>query len=201
MQPNSALSSCRCYTDGLTPLNWQTLFARPAPVEVDVGCGKGRFLLARAQANSSLNFLGLDRMLQRIRRVDRKVARLGLANVRLMRMEAYYTITYLIAPASVRTYYIFFPDPWPKKKHHNHRLFNNLFMDALYRTLEPGGCVHIATDHLPYFDEVVSSFVAEGERFVESNPAFEPSDAEKTDFELLYIGQKPIGRASFIKRA
>jgi tRNA (guanine-N7-)-methyltransferase len=167
------------------------------PLEVDVGCGKGRFLLSRAGKLPNTNFLGIDRMLRRIRALDRKIVRAGLFNVRLLRMEAYYALTYLMPPAAVDTFYIYFPDPWPKKRHQEHRLFNPRFMDALARTLKPRGRMHFATDHWPYYDAVRELFCADS-RFQVTDP-FIPSDDEQTDFERWYIQRGPIGRLSVVK--
>lgn len=167
------------------------------PLEVDVGCGKGRFLLARARAHPDVNFLGIDRMLRRIRKLDRKIVRAGLFNVRLLRMEAYYALTYLLPPNSVNTFYIFFPDPWPKKRHQEHRLFNPRFMEALARTLKSGGRLHFATDHIPYYEAVRELFRADP-HFREVAP-FVPSEEEQTDFERWYIQHGPVGRLSFEK--
>lgn len=191
---------CRIAVENvLEPLRLDGLFAHPGrPIEVDMGCGKGRFLVARAGAFRETNFLGVDRMLGRLRKIERRSARLGLDNVRLLRMDAFYATTYLIPTASVSTYYIFFPDPWPKVRHHRHRLFNAEYMNALHRTLAEGGTVHAATDHLPYFGEI-ASIVADDPRF-ELVPPFLPAEEERTDFELLFIEQKPIGRLSFRKR-
>ena len=179
----------------LGPLPLAQYFGNDQPIEVDMGCGKGRFLLARAAAHPAVNFFGVDRMLRRIRKVDRKVVRRGLTNVRLLRMEAYYATTYLIPPESISAYYIFFPDPWPKARHHEHRLFNPRYLDALHRTLRPDGVVHFATDHLPYFEEVCALIRADG-RFHEV-PPFIPGPEEQTDFERYYVARTPIGRFSF----
>jgi tRNA (guanine-N7-)-methyltransferase len=196
---NPQLPSLRIFPDNwLGPLSLEKHFDRDRPLEVDVGCGKGRFLVAHASAHSGVSFLGIDRMLRRIRKVDNKARRLGLANLRLMRIEAYYGVTYLLPPASVSTYYIFFPDPWPKKRHHDNRLFNPLFIEALHRTLRPGGAVHFATDHLPYFEDVKGILSAD-RRFEEVAP-YEPAEKERTDFELYYIQHTPIGRYSCRKK-
>ena len=179
----------------LGPVDFAARVERPGrPMEVDMGCGKGRFLLARAAAHPDVNFLGVDRLLGRLRKIERKAHRRGLTNVRLLRFDAYYAATYLIPAASVRTYYVFFPDPWPKVRHHRHRLFNEPFMDALVRTLAPGGGVHAATDHMPYFHEIARILTSDA-RFAPA-PAFQPSDVERTDFERLYHGIRPIGRCS-----
>jgi len=180
----------------LDPLRLDALFPHPGrPVEVDMGCGKGRFLLARSARRPEVNYLGVDRLLGRIRKIARKAARAGSENIRLLRMDAYYTATYLIPAASVDAYHIYFPDPWPKARHHRHRLFNGPFMDALARTLKPGGAVQLATDHLPYFDEI-AGIVRDDRRFGPA-PAALPAEEERTDFELLFMESKPIGRLAF----
>ncbi len=173
------------------------MFDTRAPLEVDLGCGKGRFLLAHAAAHRDVNFLGIDRMLRRIRKVDRKALRQGLVNIRLLRVEAYYATVYLLPSQAVRTYYIFFPDPWPKKRHHKNRLFGDTFLDALVRTLQPEGQVHVATDHQPYF-EAIDDLLRRDARFVETD-LFIPPEAECTDFELLFRGQGKIYRSSVRK--
>jgi tRNA (guanine-N7-)-methyltransferase len=184
--------------DWLNPADLARIFSRPGPIHVDLGCGKGRFLLARAAANPGINFLGIDRMLRRIRKIDNKAHRRKLGNIRLMRIEGYYAVSYLIPPESIDTYFILFPDPWPKKRHQENRLFNPRFVDALQRTIKPGGIVHLATDHLPYFEDIVAIMRADT-RFQETEP-FVPEPDERTDFELWYLDKKPIGRCSFVRR-
>ena len=182
----------------LNPLPVQDCFDVQQPLEVDVGCGKGRFLLARAAAHPGINFLGIDRMLQRIRKIDNRAQRRNLNNVRLLRFEAYYAITYLMPADAVSTYYVFFPDPWPKKRHHENRLFSPKFLDALHRTLKQGGHIHVATDHLPYF-EIIQTILRGDTRFEEVEP-FVPKAEERTDFELWYLDRTRIGRCSFRKK-
>jgi tRNA (guanine-N7-)-methyltransferase len=185
--------------DWINPMPLRSFFLQSdRPIEVDLGCGKGRFLLSRAAKRPDVNFLGVDRILDRLRRIDRKATRTSCDNIRLFRMDAYYAVTYLLPAETVHTYYVFFPDPWPKTKHHDHRLFNEPFLQAVLRTLEPAGCLHVATDHLPYFDEILQLLKAET-RLTQID-TFEPAEAERTDFELLYLGQTPIGRCSFQKR-
>jgi tRNA (guanine-N7-)-methyltransferase len=182
----------------LGPLPVRAWFAPPQRrLEVDLGCGKGRFLLAHAAKNPDVNLLGIDRMLRRIRKVDNRARRLGLDNIRLLRMEAYYAVAHLLPAAAVDGYYIFFPDPWPKARHEGHRLFNALFLDALHRTLAEGGIVHVATDHGPYFEQLAAIFAGDA-RFAPVAP-FVPPEDEQTDFERFYIEHKSIGRLSVRK--
>lgn len=170
-----------------------------ATIEVDVGCGKGRFLLARAAANPGTAFLGIERQAGRIRRVARCVEKSGLRNVRLLQLEASYVIEQLLPPASVSVYYIFFPDPWPKRRHHTRRLLDTEFLDRAWRTLAPGGIIHAATDDAAYFRQIHANLTAD-QRFTEV-PPFIPTPGEMTDFECIFTAQgKPTHRCSVKRR-
>lgn len=184
----------------VTALNLEKAFDRQKPLnlEVDLGCGKGRFLLARAFAHKEICFLGIDRRRARILKVERKALRLRLENIRLLDAEALYAVDNLLPDNSVSVYYLFFPDPWPKRRHHRRRLFDAVFLNALLRTLRAGGRIHVATDHLDYFAAIRDIFSAD-RRFTEVAPLI-PADDERTDFELVFLAQnKPIGRCSFMK--
>jgi len=185
--------------DWTSPLQPAELYANPASLEVDVGCGKGRFLVARAGAHPEVNFLGIDRMLRRVRKVCGKVARAALTNVRLLRCESQYAIEYLLAPGSVSAFYVFFPDPWPKRRHRKRRMFKDQFINAIAAALTPGGLIHVATDQLDYFMDTHELF-AEDPRFTELAPLV-PTEEEQTDFERQFLAQGlQIGRCSFAKR-
>ena len=96
----------------------------------------------------------------------------------------------------LRTVYVFFPDPWPKRHHHIHRLFSPLFLDALWDKLEVGGTIQIATDHPAYFEEIQARFAADA-RFA-PYPAMERDAEEQTDFEMLFRSQGlPIGQCAY----
>lgn len=181
--------------DWLHPIDVGGLFPHPKhPLTVDVGSGKARFILHRAAEDPSTNYFGIDRMLKRIRKTARKTSRAGLQNIRLLRLDAYYAVTFLTPPQSVNTYYILFPDPWPKKKHSANRLMNEPFVDALARTLVPGGHLHFSTDHQPYFTDCMN-MLCQDSRF-ELVQTWVPNDEERTDFELIFRDEKPIGRVS-----
>jgi tRNA (guanine-N7-)-methyltransferase len=187
-------------TNWLDPLDWGDLFAHATrPVEIDIGCGKGGFLVWAAQSRPATNFLGIERQLDRLRRVDKKVARLGLTNVRLIRVEASYFVGKLVPDHSVAAYHINFPDPWPKRRHAKHRLFQPAFVTDLYRTLGKGGAVNVATDDLDYFSQI-QQVMRESGRFREKPAESLPAEA-RTEFERIFRAQgKPIGRAKFIAK-
>ena len=182
--------------DWLNPIPLRALFPNPKqPITVDVGSGKARFILHRSAAEPTVNFLGIDRMLKRIRKTAKKATRADIQNLRLLRLDAYYAVTYLIPDRSVNTYFVLFPDPWPKKKHAANRLMSPSFLDALARTMVVGGILHFATDHQPYFSDCMDLLTSDL-RF-ETIQSWSPTDEERTDFELMFRDQKPIGRASF----
>ncbi|MBN2301209.1 MAG: tRNA (guanosine(46)-N7)-methyltransferase TrmB [Lentisphaerae bacterium] len=195
MADQSAIFSPSSWTNVL-PI--EELFEHKQPLEVDLGCGKGRFLLAHAQHKPNVNFLGVDRQLARLRKIDKRIQKIGIANVRLLRIEAVYAVRFLLPQHSVTVLYLFFPDPWPKRRHHKRRLFNAQFLDALDKALNDNGKIHLATDHLGYFHEM-RSLLEQDTRFREIAP-FIPPETEKTDFEMVFQNQNTeIGRASFQK--
>ena len=182
--------------DPAVPLPLGNWFTPDQPVELEIGCGNGRFLACRAKQNPGVGYIGIERMLDRVRKVESKAQHNGLDNLRVLRLEAFYTFYYLLPPHRLRAVYVFFPDPWPKLRHHSHRLFTPLFLDALWERLAIGGEVQIATDHLPYFDEIQSIFAAD-KRF-EPVPAMTRGPDEQTDFEMLFLKQGlPIGSAGY----
>ena len=157
------------------------------PLEIEVGCGKGQFLTKRAKANPDCDFLGIERMLDRVRLFDGKRRRAQIDNARGLRLEALYTFHYLLPDHHARTVYVFFPDPWPKKKHHSHRLFGPIFRTALWKRLALGGKLEFATDHQEYFEEVCAGF-AEDPRFVRTFPMARPKEVW-TEFETMFREQ------------
>jgi len=170
-------------TDPCQPL--PLTFDSSRPLEVEVGCGKGRFLTSRAKAHPDVDFLGIERMLGRVHSFDEKCRRLKIANAHILRLEALYTFWYLLPSHGVRTVYVFFPDPWPKKKHHGHRLFGPLFLKALWKRLETGGRIEFATDHEEYFRFVVEECFSRASEFRRVDP-MERGQEEWTEFETRF---------------
>jgi tRNA (guanine-N7-)-methyltransferase len=184
----------------LDPLNWHELFPQPGPVEVELGCGKGTFLLWAAQTRPDTNFLGADRLLKRLRKADKKITRLGLPNLRLIHIEAGYLVSRLIPDRSVAAYHIYFPDPWPKRRHHRRRLFTADFVAALHRSLQPAGTINIATDHAEYFARIRQLFDESG-TFTETAVPPLPEEA-RTDFERHCLAEgKSIYRCRYVRGA
>ena len=133
-------------------LDLEKIFGHKAPVHVDLGCGDGSFLCAVAQRLPHKNFLGIERLSGRIRSSARKAA--SLDNVRLLQVESFYAVRYLLPAESVETFYLLFPDPWPKRRHHRRRIVTPEFLKSVHVALEQNGVVHIATDHLDYFRKI-----------------------------------------------
>ncbi len=164
-------------------LEFDKVFSRLAPLEIDLGCGDGAFLAALAQENPAHNFLGIERLLGRVRSVCRKVARLDLKNARILRMESNYAVTHLLPPGSVTTFHLLFPDPWPKRRHHRRRAFTPEFLSSIHRALIGGGLFHVATDHADYFHQI-ERVIAATDIFVISR---EQNHFPPTSFEQKYI--------------
>ena len=197
MSKKKKTTLCISTDNWIDPYDFKSVYPHPdRPLEIDIGSGKGRFMVARSGKFPEVNYLGIERQLGRIHSSGRRCERAGRENVRVYRMEGYYAISKMMPSSYVANYYFFFPDPWPKDRHHDNRLFNPAFMDALFRTLEEDGCLHVATDHLPYFEEIYE-LLKKDSRF-EAIEAFEPDHSERTDFELIFA-HKEVGRCSFRK--
>ncbi len=181
----------------IDPMNLDRVWTQTGPRAIDLGCGKGRFLLAHAAHYPDMRLIGIERKLRRVRKIDRKAVRAELRNIRLLRMEATYAMQYLIPENWIDICYIYFPDPWPKDRHHDNRLLSANFMEILDRTLAEKGVVHFATDHEPYFEDV-SAILANDPRWTLTAP-YALQEDEVSDFELIHRDQKPIHRLSFIR--
>jgi tRNA (guanine-N7-)-methyltransferase len=166
-------------------LEFDKVFSRLAPLEIDLGCGDGAFLALLAQENPAHNFLGIERLLGRVRSVCRKVARLDLKNARILRMESTYAVTHLLPPGSVTTFHLLFPDPWPKRRHHRRRAFTPEFLSSIQRALIGGGLFHVATDHADYFHQI-ERVIAASDIFVISR---EQNHFPPTGFEQKYVAR------------
>jgi len=142
------------------PLDVAELFPKPQPLEVELGCGDASFLVEYARRNPGRNFIGVERLLGRISKLDRKGRRAAVANLRGVRIESSYFLQWLLPPCSASALHIYFPDPWPKKRHRKNRLVNENF-PALARTaLATGGKIYLRTDDADYFSQMTEVFGA-----------------------------------------
>jgi tRNA (guanine-N(7)-)-methyltransferase len=182
--PNSDFEVVLSDIDLVRPLPLDKFMLPSQRFEVEIGCGNGRFLVAQAQKNPKIFYLGIERMKMRVRKVERKVRRLELQNLKVLRLDAVYTFYYLLPPHCISTVYVFFPDPWPKRHHHERRLFSPLFLDALWSRLIVGGSLQVATDHQGYFTEIQRRLTGD-ERFQAIAPMQREAD-EQTDFEIKF---------------
>ena len=135
-----------------------------------------------AKLHPERNFIGVERLLGRIRKLDRKGRRIGLANLRGVRIESSYFLAYLLPPHSVSALHVYFPDPWPKQRHQKNRLVNEQFPKIAQAALTPGGVVYLRTDDDDYFAQMTGVFAADTEfRKIESPSGLAelPTDFEK----------------------
>ena len=185
------------------PDNWidyclfKKFFNHPTvPLNVDIGSGKGRFIFGRSGNFPNENFLGIERQLKRIRKTSKKCELNQRKNVKFLRIEGLYAVRYLIPKSYISNYYLFFPDPWPKERHHQNRLFSELFVGCIHKTLIVSGKFHIKTDHYNYFKNIYKT-LSLNKKFKEIKP-ISLQDNEKTDFERLFLNRK-IFHCSFEK--
>ena len=119
---------------------------------LDLGCGDGSFLSALAERMPGENFLGIERLLGRVRSACRKAARID--NMRVIRVETSYAVRYLLPEQSVQVFHLLFPDPWPKRRHQRRQVMTSEFLRSVHRALAPQGVLRIATDQLDYFEQM-----------------------------------------------
>lgn len=142
-------------------LDLAALFPTNQPLEVELGCGDATFLVSYAQRHLEFNFIGVERLLGRLRKLDRKGRRARVTNLRGVRIESAYFLEHLLPPNAARALHVYFPDPWPKKKHLKHRLVNERFPVRARAALTPGGVVYLRTDDEDYFGQMARVFAAD----------------------------------------
>ena len=165
------------------------------PLEVDLGCGDGMFLEQIAALHPERNFLGVERLIGRVDKTARRIARRGLPNARVLRLESNYTIGWLLPAQSVSRLHLLCPDPWPKKAHWRNRVINDEeFLPGLQRVLVPGGEFFLKSDDAAYFENTLEVMTAapafrrldwSGEDFTSPQSAFES--------QWLLLGRTMLG--------
>jgi len=163
------------------------LFPQAQPLEVELGSGDGSFLVEYARQHPERNFIGVERLLGRLRKLDKKSRRMGLLNLRGIRIESGYFLRYLLPAHSAQALHLYFPDPWPKRKHRRHRLVNDEFPLVAEGALVPAGIVYLRTDDEDYFSQMQAVFAA--------SPRFEAIETPAslagvvTDFERGFLAR------------
>ncbi len=172
-------------------IDFARMFGNTRPVEIEIGSGKGTFLLARAGARPEVNFIGIEYVSSYCAYTADRVRRSGLTNVRMLPGDAAPFFRTCVPDASLLRLHVYFPDPWPKRKHHRRRLIQPPFVAEARRTLIIGGQLIIVTDHLDYFQQI-RTVLEHAEGFARIPfPRMSPREGELvgTNFERKYIAQ------------
>lgn len=182
-----------------TPVDWTAFFGRVGPVEVEIGSGRGRFLTDEAAARPGTLFLGAEIEVEYARIAQARAGKMGLGNVRFVRLDGKEFVLRRLPAASVAALHVFFPDPWPKKRHAKRRLFSPDFVRAASVALAPGGALRVATDNLPYFESIRE--VLDAESALEKVPGSETGWSSGTDYERKYSKEgRPMARGVWRRR-
>jgi tRNA (guanine-N7-)-methyltransferase len=181
------------------PLEWAAVFGNDGPVEIEIGSGKGTFLVDAAAVRPDVNFLAIEVASAYAEHLRDRVRRRDLRNVRVTRAEAGRFLEEHVPPGSVRAIHLYFPDPWPKKRHHKRRLVTPAFALGAARALAPGGEIRFVSDHEEYFAEATAALAD-----TPGLAAAPVGDAmtDLTNYERKYRAEgRPIHRARFVRVA
>ncbi len=167
----------------------EDLFEHPAPLELEIGSGKGKFLLYRAQAHPDINFVGFDYVWKYLKKGHEKQKKRDVGNLRFFKAEANDVINSYVATESLTVCHIYFPDPWHKKRHHKRRLLTADFFTRLHDRVKSGGLVELASDNADYVAMFRESIMETKSlwsdiREAKNERLFDPE--YKTNFELKY---------------
>ena len=186
------------------PLDWARLFAVLRPVQVEVGSGKGRFLIAAAERDRSTNWVGLERRWSTLSLGVERIVKRGLDNALIVRCDAMLVVRRLIPPGSVAGFHVYYPDPWWKARQRKRRVFTPAFVADLGRGLVPGGELRIATDVAEYYEEILGMVADSGlfEPRTLTEEEWTPGGGPLTSFEAKYrVHGKVVHRAAFQRGA
>lgn len=174
------------------PLASRELFGSAVPLEVELGAGKGRFLLEWAAAHPEVGLVGVERVRTYLQMAALRVARRGLVNVRLVHTTAEDLLFRCLSEGSVVAFHVYFPDPWPKKRHHKRRFFRPANVARLADVLARGGLLRVKTDHDGYAAAIVETLAGEPRLLpLPAGEAFEEIPA--THFEIRYAREgRPV---------
>ncbi len=181
-------------------LSWSDIFGNNNPVEIEVGSGKGTFIVNQSRKHPEVNYLGIEWANKFYKYSVDRVRRWGLSNVRLLRADAREFIAKYVSDASVRVFHIYFPDPWPKRRHNRRRFFQEDNILQVIRCLKKNGQLRLATDHKEYFDSIETVLlgnkrIADCFEQIEFLPVDAADDGEwvGSNFERKYLKEgRPI---------
>jgi len=165
------------------------VFHGERPVEIEIGCGKGKFLIARALEEIDINFLGIDVVWKWMKFGVARSKKRELSNIRFIKADARELIRFGLASESVSVFHIYFPDPWPKRRHRKRRLITGEFMALLHSRLVPNGLIELATDYEDYYLQMKRAVVQSGVNWsrVDESANHRLFDGmRKTNYELKY---------------
>ena len=187
------------------PLDFVSLFGRDAPRTLEIGFGNGESLVALAAAHPGRDYLGLEVHRPGVGHLMLRAEELGLTNVRAICRDAVEVLQYCIPAATLDEVLLYFPDPWPKKRHHKRRLLQSSNLEVIIQRLKPGGQIRLATDHEEYFQQMQDVTKARSDLLEEIE--FErPADAREgertgTNYERKYVKEsRAIHTAAFRRR-
>ena len=161
--PRPAMAGELVPVDYFRKLEREEICRGDRPLEVDLGCGDGSFLMEMAREFPERDFLGVERLLGRVRKVCKKITRRQLENARVLRLDSRYVVEWLLPEGSVSRLHLLCPDPWPKLRHNRRRVMQLTFLEAVRRALVPGGEFLFMTDHEEYFQWAVEKVADFGE--------------------------------------
>ena len=143
------------------PFDAERVFGRRAPLVLEIGCGMGETTAEIAKAHPDVDFLGIEVHGPGVGAILNRIEQQGLRNLRVVQHDAVEVVDAMIPEGSLAGVHVYFPDPWPKKRHHKRRLLKPSFVQALARRLAPGGYLHVATDWAPYAEEILATLLSE----------------------------------------
>ena len=183
------------------PLDMTAIFGNDNPVELEIGIGKGYFIMNAGEKYADRNYIGIEIRRKYLMGARRRIEKRPISNVRLVNGEAFSFMEEYLLPESLSVIHLYFPDPWPKKRHHKRRLFSPGFLKLVKKTLVPGGQILIATDHKGYWEWITE--VLDGQDFlVKCERLPQPVDGSEglTNYEIKYTREgRPIYRIGYEK--
>lgn len=174
-----------CLPFAREPIDFARTFGRRAPIVLEIGCGMGETTAAIAAAQPGLDFVGVEVHGPGVGAILNRIEQGALANLRVIQHDAVEVVDAMIPQASLSGIHVYFPDPWPKKRHHKRRLIQPPFVALLASRLAPGATLHLATDWAPYAEQMLQVLGAEPSLVnTASGFAARPAYRPLTKFEL-----------------